>query len=185
MSRMCTKKSKKEGGKNNICDLRLGEKGIIAGTELNGALKTRLTELGFIEGEQIECVLVSPLKDPIAFKVCDLVIALRREDAKHILLRKEPAQGKRTQENKKECKNKAECMENSVENNENNNENNIENIGNGAEKIENGRIKGGEKNSSGNGKDGVKNEKPRNRTGKNPGKKPGKTGSRKKRFRKA
>ena len=96
---MCRKAKKKEGRKDNICDLRLGEKGIISGIELSGSLKTRLIELGFAEGEQVECVLVSPLKDPIAFKVCDLVMALRREDAKHILLKKNFSDEEKTEEN--------------------------------------------------------------------------------------
>lgn len=87
---MCRKKAEKENRKKSICDLKLGEKGIIGKTELSGALKTRLIELGFTENEQIECVLVSPLGDPIAFRVCDLVMALRREDAEHILLKKAP-----------------------------------------------------------------------------------------------
>lgn len=96
---MCRKVIKKESRKDNICDLRLGEKGIISEIELSGSLKTRLIELGFAEGEQVECVLVSPLKDPIAFKVCDLVMALRREDAEHILLKKNSSDEEKTKEN--------------------------------------------------------------------------------------
>ncbi len=47
-------------------------------------LKRRLLDLGFVPGEIIKCVLVSPFKDPKAYKIRGNVIALRNLDAKKI-----------------------------------------------------------------------------------------------------
>lgn len=104
---MCGKKVKRQGKRANVCDLKLGEKGVIDDIALPCDLKTRLTELGFTKGAEIECALVSPLGDPIAFKVCDLVMALRQDDAKNILLKQNSAcDGKTETETETKAKSK-------------------------------------------------------------------------------
>lgn len=44
----------------------------------------RLKELGFVCGEEIELVLISPLGWPRAYRVMGTVTALRKEDAQRI-----------------------------------------------------------------------------------------------------
>ncbi len=48
-------------------------------------IRARLTELGFNHGERVECIMVSPLGDPRGYLVCNAVVALRCDDAMHIL----------------------------------------------------------------------------------------------------
>ncbi len=47
-------------------------------------LKRRFLDLGFIPGAKIKCVLISPFKDPKAYKINGNIIALRDIDAKYI-----------------------------------------------------------------------------------------------------
>ena len=64
--------------------IRVNDKVIIehVGGELS--LKRRLLDLGFVPGEIIECVLISPFHDPKAYLINGSVIALRKCDAKEI-----------------------------------------------------------------------------------------------------
>ena len=48
--------------------------------------KKRLIELGFTEGCEIIPVHISPLGDPTAYSIRGTIIALRREDAKNIIV---------------------------------------------------------------------------------------------------
>ena len=68
--------------------LKLKEKGIIRKVECNDSVKRRLLDLGLIEGTIIELILISPFKDPKAYKVRGTVIALRQEDTKNIYVEK-------------------------------------------------------------------------------------------------
>ena len=47
-------------------------------------IKRRFLDLGFIPGEVTKCVLISPFKDPKAYKINDNVIAIRGKDARNI-----------------------------------------------------------------------------------------------------
>lgn len=49
----------------------------------------RLEELGFVRGEGIELVLVSPLGWPRAYRVMGTVTALRKKDAEKISIARE------------------------------------------------------------------------------------------------
>ena len=53
---------------------------------VNGDLtiRRRLLDLGFIPGEEVKCVLVSPFHDPKAYLVHGNVIALRGIDARNV-----------------------------------------------------------------------------------------------------
>ena len=47
-------------------------------------MKQRLIDIGFVDGTNVECVLISPYKNPKAYMVKGAVIAIRNEDAKFI-----------------------------------------------------------------------------------------------------
>ena len=47
-------------------------------------IKRRFLDLGFIPGEKVECVLLSPFKSPHAYKINNTVIAIRNKDARNI-----------------------------------------------------------------------------------------------------
>ncbi len=73
--------------KPNIIKLVNGEKGnLIKITTLNleGVMRRRLLDLGFVAGAQVEVVRKSPLGDPIAFRVSQTTIALRKEESSRI-----------------------------------------------------------------------------------------------------
>ncbi len=69
-------------------DLPPGEKGLVAGLSpyFRGAERTRLLDLGFVQGSTIERVLTSPLQSPIAFLLRGAMVALREEQAEHVYL---------------------------------------------------------------------------------------------------
>lgn len=49
--------------------------------KLEGAMKRRLLDLGFIPGATIKVLQKSPLGDPIAYQVSNTTIALRSEES--------------------------------------------------------------------------------------------------------
>ncbi|MDT2046532.1 FeoA domain-containing protein [Bacillus sp. 1780r2a1] len=51
---------------------------------LEGTMRRRLLDLGFVPGALVEVVKKSPLGDPIAFRVSQTIIALRKEESKLI-----------------------------------------------------------------------------------------------------
>lgn len=70
-----------------IIKLVHGQKGnIIKITSLNldGVMRRRLLDLGFVSGAMVEVVRKSPLGDPIAFRVSKTTIALRKEESSRI-----------------------------------------------------------------------------------------------------
>ena len=54
----------------------------------NGFIQRRLLDLGIIEGTKIEVLHRSPLGDPVAYQIRGTVIALRKEEAKQIWVKK-------------------------------------------------------------------------------------------------
>ncbi len=79
--------------------LEIGGKGIVRGLDVSGhgggveeaELERRLLEMGFVEGAAVE-VLHEGLfgRDPIAVKLDDMRVALRRREADAILLESAP-----------------------------------------------------------------------------------------------
>lgn len=64
--------------------LKIGDKAKIISLDNIGSIRRRLLDLGFVPGTIVECVLISPFKDPIAYKVHNAIIALRKNDSKLI-----------------------------------------------------------------------------------------------------
>ncbi len=71
-----------------LSELKLGETAEIAflSPAIFGLEKRRLLDLGILPGTKITPELTSPLGDPRAYRVRDSLIALRREQAEHILV---------------------------------------------------------------------------------------------------
>lgn len=64
-----------------------GEKGNliqISSLNLDGVMRRRLLDLGFVAGAIVEVIRKSPLGDPIAFRVSQTTIALRKEESSQI-----------------------------------------------------------------------------------------------------
>ncbi len=54
----------------------------------NYALRRRLIDMGFIKNAKVECVEISPMGNPRAYRILSCVVALRNEDARDILVRR-------------------------------------------------------------------------------------------------
>jgi len=72
----------------SICNLKLGEKGIISSINGDSKLIKRLFALGCIEGTEVELRRRAPLGDPIIINFRGFDLAIRKNDAKHIMLKK-------------------------------------------------------------------------------------------------
>lgn len=72
------------GDRGVIVDVRAGDGGIDRGVDLN-ELHRRLLEFGFVEGAQVEVLHEGAIwRDPIAVRLDDMRIGLRRRDAEDI-----------------------------------------------------------------------------------------------------
>ncbi|MCK6255822.1 ferrous iron transport protein A [Fictibacillus sp. KIGAM418] len=56
----------------------------ITSMEIEGVMRRRLLDLGFVPGAVVEVIRKSPLGDPIAFRVSQTTIALRKEESTRI-----------------------------------------------------------------------------------------------------
>lgn len=64
-----------------LCDAVTGQQVRLSRIDVQGVLRRRLFDLGFVPGNVIEVMQKSPLGDPIAFRVNNTTIALRREES--------------------------------------------------------------------------------------------------------
>ena len=71
----------------SLDEIKLNEKAIIKKVECQGNIKRRLLDLGFIKATEITPILISPSKAPRAFYIRGSTIALRKEDAKNVLVK--------------------------------------------------------------------------------------------------
>lgn len=68
-------------------DLKIHEKGTVDEVLATGLLRSRLLDLGFTSGTEIEKTMVAPSGDPASFRIRSTTIALRNEEARKILLK--------------------------------------------------------------------------------------------------
>jgi len=67
-----------------LSDLKRGEEGIIKKINLEGNIKVRLQDMGFIPGNRVKCVLMSPFNDPKAYLINGTTLSIRKKDALEI-----------------------------------------------------------------------------------------------------
>ncbi len=67
--------------------LPLGQSCRVVGITAEGNFKRRLSDLGVMCGTKITALHKSICGDPIAYAICGAVIALRRADAKTVLIK--------------------------------------------------------------------------------------------------
>jgi ferrous iron transport protein A len=68
-----------------LAQLHPGNKGTISGITASH-ISSKLLELGFISGTEVEVVFRAPLKDPIAVELNGCLISLRLDEAINILI---------------------------------------------------------------------------------------------------
>lgn len=96
--------SSPEGVVVRLSDAAVGDKGVIVEVRAEGTVKQhgvgaeelqrRLLEFGFVEGAHLEVIHEGAIgRDPIAVRLDDMRVALRRRDAEdvYVLLGKRPA----------------------------------------------------------------------------------------------
>ena len=69
-----------------ICDLKPGQKAKVSKVLGNEKLVKRLLALGCIEGTEVEFKRSAPLGDPVVVNLRGFDIAIRKKDAKNIIL---------------------------------------------------------------------------------------------------
>lgn len=67
-----------------LSELKLNQNCIIKKLNSTGIIHRRFQDLGLIPGNLVSCVLISPFKNPKAFKVNGMILAIRNEDSKLI-----------------------------------------------------------------------------------------------------
>ena len=67
-----------------LSEIKLGEKACVTEVSKDSSITRRLLDIGLIPGTKVECVLVSPMKNPKAYMIRGAVIAIRNEDADNI-----------------------------------------------------------------------------------------------------
>lgn len=68
--------------------LPMGSSSIVEELMAEGIIRRRMLDLGLIHGTTIKSLMKSPAGDPIAYEIRGTVIALRKEVASKILVRK-------------------------------------------------------------------------------------------------
>lgn len=69
-----------------VSDLNIGNKGIVKNIYGNEKLKKRLLALGCVAGTEIEIKRIAPLGDPILVRFRGFDLAIRKKDAKNMIL---------------------------------------------------------------------------------------------------
>jgi ferrous iron transport protein B len=65
----------------NLSQLQTGESGMITKVLGRGAFRKRITEMGFVKGQNVTVIKNAPLKDPVEYHVMGYDISLRRSEA--------------------------------------------------------------------------------------------------------
>ena len=74
-------------GERALTSLAIGEAATVRAVRHGGSIQRRLLDLGFLEGASVRCIGTSPLGDPRAYWIRETVIALRSEDAQHVIVK--------------------------------------------------------------------------------------------------
>lgn len=71
--------------------LEIGQAAVVTRLNAAGADRHRLMDLGLLPGTRLQAEYRSPLGDPVAYRVRDTLIALRRSQAREVEI--EPLEG--------------------------------------------------------------------------------------------
>ena len=71
---------------STLDQLPIGSTATVSALSFTGSKRRRILDLGFLPGSGVSALQASPWGDPVAYGVRGSVIALRREDARHIAI---------------------------------------------------------------------------------------------------
>lgn len=69
--------------------LSVGKSAVIKRLDLTGSMRRRILDFGIIPGTSIKCTQKSPIGSIAAYYVRGTVVAIRPEDAEHIIINSE------------------------------------------------------------------------------------------------
>ena len=69
-----------------LSDLAPGQDGVIAEVAGQDAFRRRLAHLGFLPGTRVRMIRRAPLGGPVEVRIRGYHLALRRRDARHVLI---------------------------------------------------------------------------------------------------
>jgi ferrous iron transport protein A len=69
----------------NLANLKIGEKGVVVGFT-DELLSLKLLEMGVLPGSEVVISQIAPFGDPIAIKLSDYLLALRKDEAETVLV---------------------------------------------------------------------------------------------------
>ena len=69
-----------------LYQLAPGQRAVVSDLKCSGPMRSRLMNLGIVEGTAITAELAGPFGDPVAYGVRGALIALRREDSENVLI---------------------------------------------------------------------------------------------------
>ena len=70
----------------SLSDLKIGQSGVIQSISGNEKLAKRLLALGCLEGTEVKLKARSPFKDPLIITFRGFDLAIRKNDAKNIII---------------------------------------------------------------------------------------------------
>ncbi|MEA4986722.1 FeoA family protein [Anaerovorax sp. IOR16] len=79
--------TKKNIPEHSLDHLPIGKSTVVTDLNAHGIQRHRMMDLGLIKGAPIEALHKSPCGDPTAYNIMGAVIALRKEDAKKIIIK--------------------------------------------------------------------------------------------------
>jgi ferrous iron transport protein A len=79
---------KQASGVKNLAELKRGQSGILDHIDLDEHEARRLMELGFLPGQTVTAAHSAPGGDPTVFRVDGSEVALRRDTARKLLLKR-------------------------------------------------------------------------------------------------
>ncbi len=71
---------------DTLNNLNLEETAYIVENNIKKENKQHLTNLGLTKNTQIKCLYKSPFNDPTAYQIKNVILAIREEDAKQIMI---------------------------------------------------------------------------------------------------
>lgn len=79
-------KTETECQSQTVADLAPGESATICAIKGPAHLRQRLMDMGIIEGSRVDVIRFAPLGDPVQIRVYDTNIALRRTEARMLMI---------------------------------------------------------------------------------------------------
>ncbi len=76
-----------------LSELKVGDRAEVTAVKAESAIRRRIMDMGLIRGTSFKVLRVAPLGDPVEIFFKGLYLAMRKNEADGILVRKVPAEG--------------------------------------------------------------------------------------------